>query len=113
MKKFLLICLTLLVSFNARADEWFGQDKAKHAAVSFALGVGAQTILPEDKPLAAFGLAMMPGIAKELSDSRAGGSGWSNKDLVADAVGAALGVYVTRQVQIRFGRRSVTVAGTF
>lgn len=112
MKK-LLIATAILIANTAHADEWLGQDKAKHAAVSFALGAGAQMILPEDKPVAAFALAMMPGIAKELSDSRKGGSGWSNKDLVADAVGAAMGVYVTRTVQIRLGRRSVTVAGTF
>lgn len=103
----------MLTCSAAHADEWLGRDKAKHAAVSFALGAGAQMILPEDKPVAAFALALMPGIAKELSDSRKGGSGWSNKDLVADAVGAAMGVYVTRTVQIRLGRRSVTIAGTF
>lgn len=112
MKK-ILIAAALMFSTAAHADEWLGRDKAKHAAVSFALGAGAQMILPEDKPVAAFALAMMPGIAKELSDSRKGGSGWSNKDIVADAVGAAMGVYVTRTVQIRLGRRSVMVAGTF
>jgi hypothetical protein len=36
---------------------------------------------------------MIPGVLKELSDSSKGGSGFSGKDLVADAVGAALGVY--------------------
>ena len=98
---------------TAHADDWTGPDKVKHFGVSFALGAGAQMILPEDKPVAAFAMAMMPGLAKELSDSRKGGSGFSVKDLAADAAGAALGVYVTRTVQVRFGRRSVTVAGTF
>lgn len=109
MKK-TLSALLLACAFNAHAaDSMFGADKAKHASVSFILGAGAQAILPEDKPLAAFGLAMMPGVAKELSDSRQGGSGFSTKDLVADAVGAALGVYVSRNVMIRMGDKRINV----
>ena len=39
------------------------------------------------------GAGMAVGLAKELSDSRAGGSGFSNTDLAADLVGSVLGAY--------------------
>lgn len=111
MKK-ILFAVAILAVTNAHADDWTGRDKAKHAAVSFALGAGAGAIMPDNKT-EAFALAMLPGIAKELSDSRKGGSGWSNKDLIADALGAYVGVQLGSNVALHFGRRSVTVKGSF
>lgn len=75
-------------------SEWLGPDKPLHAAASFAAAIGATIVISTDPPTA-FIIAMLPGIAKELYDTRSGGSGWSYKDLVADAVGAAAGVAFT------------------
>lgn len=88
-----LICALLLVPCLAFAgerlpvDSWKGDDKKMHFGVSFVLGFAAGAQWPENKPLA-FGVAMIPGLIKEATDTKASG-----KDLVANAVGAALGVY--------------------
>lgn len=74
-------------------DQWTGPDKAKHVAGSAALGAVAGVAVTDKQT--AFALAMVPGVAKEVHDAtRPGGSGWSWKDLAADALGAAVGVYV-------------------
>ncbi len=72
------------------ADEWSGSDKIKHVAVSAALGT-ASAMHFEDKWVA-FGVAMIPGVLKEVADSTRKNNHFSGKDLVADALGAALGV---------------------
>lgn len=71
-------------------DSWTGPDKAKHAAVSAALGAGASLIVDNDAQAVA--LALVPGLAKELHDARPGGTGFSVKDMAANAVGAYVGV---------------------
>ncbi|MDO9226051.1 MAG: hypothetical protein Q8M09_17525 [Pseudomonadota bacterium] len=77
-------CLATFTSAQA-ADDWGGADKAQHFAVSAVLGT-ASAMHFEDKWVA-FGVAMIPGVLKEITDSR-----FSGKDLAADALGAALGV---------------------
>jgi uncharacterized protein YfiM (DUF2279 family) len=84
---------------TTKADEtesYFGHDKIKHFAVSFALSTVAynifrtQTELSDGQSrLAAFGAALGVGLAKELIDDE-----FSEKDLVADIAGAGLGVAV-------------------
>lgn len=71
------------------ADSWSGSDKKMHIGVSYVLGVAAGSQWPDNKPLA-FGMAMIPGVLKELSDKST--TGFSTKDLVADAIGVALGI---------------------
>lgn len=78
-----------VVCISAQAVE---QDKVKHAAVSAVFGAIAGASM--DSKAAAFGIAMVPGLLKEIHDSRKDGSGFSGRDLAADAIGAALGVYV-------------------
>lgn len=73
-------------------DTWTGSDKKLHFGVSFVLGYATGNQWPDNKPLA-IGVAMIPGILKEVADSQKGGSGFSSKDLVWDLVGATLGVY--------------------
>lgn len=73
-------------------DSWTGPDKKLHFGVSFVFGFAAGSQWPDNKPLA-IGVAMIPGVIKEASDAQKGGSGWSNKDLVWDAIGAMSGVY--------------------
>jgi uncharacterized protein YfiM (DUF2279 family) len=63
-----------------------------HFGVSAVVGFAAVNQWPDNKPKA-FAVAMIPGVLKEISDAQKGGSGFSGKDLVADALGAAFGVY--------------------
>lgn len=92
MKALIAIALAA-ASIGAQAqDKWTGQDKAMHFGVSFALGFATGNQWPQNKPLA-IGVAMVPGLLKEVSDSGKGGSGFSGKDLVADLIGATMGVY--------------------
>ncbi len=78
------------------ADDWNGADKAKHFAVSAVLGT-ASAMHFENK-WTAFGVAMIPGVLKEITDSH-----FSSKDLAADALGAALGVQLGHWIVTRNG----------
>ena len=73
------------------ADQWTTKDKGEHIAVSAGIGTVSGLVI-KDK-WTAFGLAMVPGIAKEIWDSQHPNHTASFKDLAADAVGAAVGVY--------------------
>jgi len=88
----LLAAIALAASFTSAqaADDWNGADKGKHFAVSAALGT-ASAMHFEDKWVA-FGVAMIPGVLKEVADSSRTNGRFSSKDLAADALGAALGV---------------------
>lgn len=86
-----------LLSGPARADEWWGPDKALHFGVSAGLGAGgyAASSLIWDEPwqraLAGATLALSAGVAKELWDASGHGDpSW--KDLCWDGLGAAVGV---------------------
>lgn len=78
-------------------DEWTGRDKAQHF-ISSAFLTAAGNAYGErqnwgEGRSARFGLsfALSLGVAKELYDSREGGSGWSWKDFVWDVAGATTG----------------------
>lgn len=80
----------------AAADSWTGSDKAAHLGVSFSLGaIGAQIAStgrePDRAPLYGAAVGVLPGLLKELADSRASNNGFSGKDMVANIVGAAVG----------------------
>lgn len=68
-------------------DSWKGEDKAMHFGVSFVLGFAARNQW-KNEPGKAFLVALVPGVIKEATDQKASG-----KDMVANALGAALGVY--------------------
>lgn len=87
--------LALMPSAQA-ADDWDGADKSTHFAVSAVLGT-ASAMHFENK-WTAFGVAMIPGLLKEMTDSR-----FSGKDLAADALGAALGVQFGHWIVTRNG----------
>jgi uncharacterized protein YfiM (DUF2279 family) len=88
---------TFYQRITAAIPPWKYIDKALHFTLSLAIGVGC-ALTVQNLPLLAWLLALVPGLAKEVFDTRAGGSGWSNGDLVADALGAAAGVYLVLQV---------------
>ena len=75
-----------------------GKDKIAHFIVSVALGLTALASLPF-----AIGIAIGAGIGKEVGDYLAKGPAWdwkdSAKDLVADALGACLGIGIALLVR--------------
>ena len=94
MKRYAIILAAsmLLPNLAIAQDKWSGADKKMHFGVSAVLGFAAVNQWPDDKPKA-FMVAMIPGLLKEVSDAQKGGTGFSGKDLVANALGAAVGVY--------------------
>lgn len=85
-----LLMLVLALPALAAADEWTGSDKTLHFASSAIIGFATGRTWPDDK-LKAWGVAMIPGTLKELSDIST--TGFSGKDMVVNALGAALGVH--------------------
>ena len=94
------------------ADNWGGAKM--HVLTEAAWGVTAAGLLHEQSSrLAQFGVAMIPGIAKEWHDCNVSGLA-SRRDLVSDAVGAALGVYLGGFIiDYRKGNVKVAWATTF
>ena len=90
MKALALILLALSCPTLAQ-DSFSSPDKAYHLVGSAFVGLAVAEKWPTKPWLTQFGIAMIPGIAKELTDARI-----SPKDLVANAVGAAIGVSTAR-----------------
>lgn len=89
----LLLCASLAspaLACGPYRDDWSGSDKAAHFGVSFALGVGASRL--SDDTATAFGLALLPGLAKELYDATQDCNRFSWKDMGWNAAGAFIGV---------------------
>ncbi|MEW6686163.1 MAG: hypothetical protein AB1393_08160 [Candidatus Edwardsbacteria bacterium] len=87
--------------FSQKKDTWFGQDKFKHLIVSLSLIGFSYHLLhresdfsqKETRFLSISGTALA-GLLKELYDWKRRPTGFSKKDLVADAVGIAAGVMI-------------------
>lgn len=94
MKKLLFVFCLLALPVTAQ-DSWRGADKKMHFGVSGAFGIAAISQYPNE-PWRAWGLAMIPGLLKELSDASKGGTGFSYKDMVANALGAGFGITMGR-----------------
>ena len=79
-------------------DNWNTADKRWHAGFSCFFGAGAAAWKPESAGKAWL-IAMVPGTIKEAADAAsATGSGWSWKDMGANALGACLCVSGARVV---------------
>lgn len=106
-----LALAALFVQTSAQAgdmvvtDTWNGKDKPDHLVGSAALGLASAALVTDARSSATlrewgcgtdcqrWALALVPGVAKEAWDSRRGGPGnWSWKDMLANGVGAYLGV---------------------
>lgn len=73
-------------------DKWTGADKGQHVAVSAGIGTFSGLVF-KDK-WTAFALSMVPGVLKEVYDAQHPKTHTASfKDLAADAVGSAIGVY--------------------
>jgi len=95
MKRIIASILALSATL-AHADSWSTPDKPKHFAASVLWGAGARIVCPSCSDLEATALGTIPGLVKEIQDStKRGGSGWSNRDLIADIAGAYVGVKIT------------------
>ena len=100
--------IALLFCTTAHAQQ---ADKVQHFGVSFVVGFAAGNQWPNNKPLAV-GVAMLPGLAKELSDSQKGGTGFSGGDMAANLLGAVTGVYTANWLVSRSGGNTVVAYRT-
>ena len=90
---------TSISSSNRFQDDWFGEDKAHHAVMSFMLTWGGTMIhdLMHDHGSnqdirAGAGFSITLGLAKEIRDSRMSNNRFSWKDIAADLLGIAMAV---------------------
>jgi uncharacterized protein YfiM (DUF2279 family) len=76
------------------ADGFGGEDKLAHFAVSAAAGAATRAYFGDRlTDTQAVAVALIPGTIKEALDaSSKGGSGWSNRDMLANVLGAVAGV---------------------
>jgi putative lipoprotein len=82
-------------------DGWLGRDKAKHFLASAIIAGGVAWNQHrrynrggEPSLYTGAGVSLSLGLAKELSDKRKPGGLFSWKDLAADALGAAAGIFI-------------------
>lgn len=98
-----VLAMFLCGEANAQ-DTWSGRDKRQHFAISFAAGVGCSQVF---QGATAYGCAILPGLVKELSDSQEEGNKFSGKDMVANALGAYLGVRTGRWLIMRHNSQTI------
>ena len=96
----LALCLFASVA-PSYADDWGGSDKAQHFA--FSAVFGTLSAMHFESKWKAFGVAMIPGLLKEIHDDSQAGNQFSGKDLAADALGAAVGVHFGHWIVTRRG----------
>lgn len=80
-------------------DPWFARDKLKHFVVSLALaGAGYYAahsklkMRKENARVISTGMTLSIGLGKELYDRKHSPTGFSKKDLTADALGCGAGI---------------------
>ena len=71
-------------------DDWLGRDKAAQFGASFAFGVAGSRLTTS--PWEAVGLALIPGVAKELYDAGQDCNRFSWRDMGWNVAGAVAGV---------------------
>jgi hypothetical protein len=108
MRTIRLLTLAALAAFFTSAHS-LESDTKSHLGVSFVLGYAMANQFPNE-PLKAWGIAMVPGVLKEISDRSS--TGFDKKDLLADAIGAALGVATGRWMVVRSNGATVVAYRT-
>jgi hypothetical protein len=108
MRTIRLLTLAALAAFFTSAHS-LESDTKSHLGVSFVLGYAMANQFPNE-PLKAWGIAMVPGVLKEISDRSS--TGFDKKDLLADAIGAALGVATGRWMVMRSNGATVVAYRT-
>lgn len=101
-------------TFNAEpapsGDTWSGKDKIKHVQYSCVFALGAAGVFNKSEWYVQAGAALLPGVLKETHDHYTGdGTGWSWRDMGANALGVAGCLPVGRWLfQVEPGRVQVT-----
>ena len=92
--KYFFVGSLILVSCNVNANFLEKKDKQKHIlAESVITGISTKLLEDSEHPiLYPILIGSTVGLVKELYDSRSGGSGFSDKDLVADVIGITIGL---------------------
>jgi putative lipoprotein len=112
----LLFFLLLSVSSGFAVD-----DKAQHFAISGVCGAGSETILHYKTEMGAIGrvssatiLGSLPGLVKEISDSRQEGNEFGGGDMAADMLGSFAGAMISNllndRIKVRLDMRNRDVA---
>lgn len=101
MKKALIAAALCLSAHTAGALE-VELDKVVHATGSGVVAETAAVMLGDSRHpiIYPFALSFGLGVAKEVYDSRKGGSGFDRSDLAADFIGAASGALLGRGVYL-------------
>ena len=90
--KTMFVAVLLTAAFSSAQAQHLERDKVQHFVTSAAFGALTVAARPDWSASTPVAVAMLPGLAKELYDSRRGGGGFSAADLVADGLGAYAGV---------------------
>lgn len=100
-----VVLLSLGFGHGPTPDRWTGVDKWTHLVVSSLVhGAGYSVVRAagaghEVAQGVAVPLSLGVGVAKELRDRRPGGSGFSGRDLVWDALGVGIAAVGAHQVR--------------
>ena len=92
--KIFLLCLAML-AFTTQADTLFKeQDKQKHIIAEAAITSTAVFAFKDSEHPYLYPVLVgtLVGVGKEIYDSRSGGTGFNDKDLLADSVGISAGL---------------------
>jgi len=102
MDKKLFLCIVMMLAGFPCVNSFAVDDKTAHFGLSALFGAGAETVLHyrtdfEDVERVALGtlLGSIPGLAKEIIDSRQDGNEFSGRDLTADVAGAFSGAFLS------------------
>jgi putative lipoprotein len=90
----LILLFALHASSAFAQDTWNGSDKKYHFAYSVVFGFVAGAALEDQPRWVRYSVGMAPGVFKEVMDARAGGTGFSGKDLAVDFLGVVAGEYL-------------------
>jgi len=96
MKKLVLV---FMLTSSMFANSFFQEeDKQMHIVATSAIGFTANAIAYKEYGLTAeqsfwvgVAAALTVGLAKELYDSRSGGTGFDSRDMLADGIGGVIG----------------------
>jgi VanZ family protein len=109
----LLLALILIIAkFSYASNEvegsWTGTDKFEHLGASFIIGVVVAQTDVVDSKTAVWVIAMVPGLTKEYwFDTKP-----SYRDLIADAIGAYLGISAIRGLSLTNSHRETMITWT-
>jgi uncharacterized protein YfiM (DUF2279 family) len=82
--------ILLFINLSSLKDPWWGEDKAKHMAVSFIMASSFYTLIDGkrvERKCMAFAFTLSLGILKELYDWRIKKTIFSYRDLIYDFIG--------------------------